>query len=165
MTIAATLLPEFDHEMKSTRALLALIPASRADWRPHAKSFNLGELGVHIVNILRWAEGILAMDAFDMNPPGGLTPPAPFTEAPELVSRFDAGVQRVRNQIAETADDRMAAIWTLASAGNTIMQLPRAAALRTVVMNHLIHHRGQLTVYLRLCDVPLPATYARSADT
>lgn len=166
MPIAATLLPEFDNEMATTRRLLALVPEADAEWKPHPKSFCLGDLAAHIVNLLTWADLTFLHTEFDVNPPGGEPMKAPgFKGTEELLARFDEGVVRVRALLAGQPDEAFAIHWTLMNSGQPMMSMPRAACWRGFIMNHIVHHRGQLSVYLRLRDVPLPSIYGPTADT
>lgn len=166
MSIAERLLPEFDREMATTRTLLERVPADRADWKPHAKSTSLGGLAAHIANLPSMAPRVVSLPEIDMNPPGGkgFTPPTMTTTA-ALLERFDANVAAAREAIAGASDETLAVDWALKNGGRTMLALPRAGVLRVLVMNHIIHHRGQLSVYLRLLDVPLPSIYGPSADT
>jgi uncharacterized damage-inducible protein DinB len=165
MTIAQSLLPEIDQENASTRRLLELVPDSRAAWKPHAKSWSLGDLSVHIANLPAWAAMTMQSSELDLRPPGGpaWTPPK-YSSPAATVEMFDENSGRARAAIAAASDADLMAPWTLKKAGQTIFTLPRVGSLRSFVMNHVIHHRGQLTVYLRLCDVPLPSTYGPTAD-
>lgn len=166
MSIAATLLPEFDQEMAVTRRLLAAVPGADAEWKPHAKSFSLGDLAAHVVNLLTWADLTFLDTEFDVNPPGGEPVQAPrFEGTTELLERFDEGVARVRALLASQPDEAFATHWALLNGGQTVLSMPRLACWRGFIMNHIIHHRGQLSVYLRLRDVPLPSIYGPTADT
>jgi uncharacterized damage-inducible protein DinB len=166
MPIAQTLLPEFDQEMAITRALLERVPADRADWKPHPKSTALGALAQHLATIPSLGLRAITLNEVDMNPPGGPPPTPPRFETTEaLLATFDANVEKTRAALAGASDDDLAVTWTLKNAGRTIFALPRAAVLRTMMLSHVIHHRGQLSVYLRLNDVPLPSIYGPSADT
>jgi uncharacterized damage-inducible protein DinB len=165
MSIAQTLLPEFDQEMKTTRAMLAVVPDAKAAWKPHAKSWSLGDLAMHVANLVSWTAITLKQTELDLNPPGGAGwKPRAFTTVEALVADFDANVKAAREAIAAARDEDLAVVWTLKSAGAKVFAMPRAACLRFFVMNHVIHHRGQLSVYLRLCDVPLPRVYGPTAD-
>jgi len=165
LSIAATLLPEFDQEMAVTRRLLVLVPEADAGWKPHPKSFALGDLAAHIVNLLAWADLTFMHTEFDVNPPGGEPVQAPrFKGTADLLERFDAGVVRVRALLAGQPDEAFAIHWTLLNGGQTVLSMPRLACWRGFIMNHIIHHRGQLSVYLRLRDVPLPSIYGPTAD-
>lgn len=165
MSIAHSLLPEFDNETATTRKLLALIPEKEAAWKPHPKSFTLGDLGVHLAGLITWTKTTLRDSEFDMNPANaeGFKPGA-FTSTAAVLEMFDANVAAARTLIAETPDPAFMETWTLKKAGQTMFAAPRIGVLRSFVLNHLVHHRGQLTVYLRLRDVPLPSVYGPTAD-
>ncbi|MBV9775292.1 MAG: DinB family protein [Gemmatimonadetes bacterium] len=166
MPIAQTLLPEFDHEMATTRSLLERVPEEKADWKPHPKSTALGALAAHIANLPSMGVPVLSLTEIDMNPPGGpgFSPPG-FTSTAALLATFDENVRKTREAISGATDDALKVTWSLKNGGQTIFSVPRAAALRTFMMNHVIHHRGQLSVYLRLNDVPLPSIYGPTADS
>jgi uncharacterized damage-inducible protein DinB len=166
MSIAESLLPEFDHEMGVTRTLLERVPEAQAAWKPHQKSFSLGALSAHIANIPTWGGETLKKAEVDVNPPGGqpYTPPS-FGSTPENLKTFDENVKAARAALASTPDGEMMVMWTLKNGGKDVFSMPRVAVFRSFVMNHLIHHRGQLSVYLRQQDVPLPSIYGPTADT
>lgn len=166
MPIAQTLLPEFDHEMSTTRSLLERVPEERADWKPHPKSMALGALAAHVANLASMGERTISLTEIDLNPPGGsgYTPPR-FTSTAELLATFDENVRRTREAISGASDEELGVTWSLKNGGHTVFAAPRAAVLRTFLMNHVIHHRGQLSVYLRLNDVPLPSIYGPTADS
>jgi uncharacterized damage-inducible protein DinB len=165
MSIAQSMLPEFDHEMATTRRLLERVPEADADWRPHAKSTALGQLAAHIGGLPQLCLLTTSLDEFDMAPPGGTqTPPPTFSTTAALLDKFDAGVREAREGIAGASDEQLMQKWAFKKGGATIMALPRVAVIRTLILNHMIHHRGQLSVYLRLRDVPLPSIYGPSAD-
>jgi uncharacterized damage-inducible protein DinB len=166
MPIAQALLPEFDHEMTTTRSLLERVPEDRGGFKPHARSTALGALATHMANLVGLGPRILSLTEVDMNPPGGpgFTPPQ-FSSTAALLEMFDANVAKAREAIAGASDEELMVTWTLKNGGSTIFAMPRAAVLRTMLMNHMIHHRGQLSVYLRLNDVPLPSIYGPTADT
>jgi len=166
MTIAQSLLPEFDQEMASTRKLLALVPDAKAGYKPHAKSYTLGDLSAHMANLVSWVAGTLDATEIDLNPPGGPAwSPRKFESSAATLKEFDTNVAAAHAKIAKAGDADMLVNWSLKSGGQTLFTMPRIACLRSFVMNHLIHHRGQLTVYLRMCDVPLPQVYGPTADT
>lgn len=166
MKVIAALLAEFDQEMKSTRAVLERVPECDGAWKPHAKSFCLGDLAVHVAALPAWATATLAATEFDLNPPGGpaWTPPK-FTTTAALLTYFDENVAKSRATIQAAAEPDLDVPWSLKSGGQTYFTQPRGAVLRGFVISHLIHHRAQLGVYLRLRDVPLPFVYGPSADT
>ena len=166
MSIAQSLLPEFDHEMATTRSLLERVPEASAAWKPHPKSTSLGDLAAHVVSLSGWASAILTLPELDLNPPGGpgFTPPT-FGTTEALLRQFDENVRGARATIAATSDQDMMVSWSLKNAGHAIFSMPRIAVFRSFMMNHVIHHRGQLSVYLRLNDVPLPSIYGPTADS
>ena len=160
--IRDVLLAEFDHEMAVTRRLLDRCPA-QFDWTPHPKSFTLGALATHLTRLPHWGEWILARNSFDLVLDHSPSTPA-FATLREVLDSFDHNVRAVRTALIATSDAELAAPWSLRRNGTSLMTLPRMSAFKTYVVNHTIHHRGQLTVYLRLLDIPLPATYGPSAD-
>jgi uncharacterized damage-inducible protein DinB len=165
MPIARTILAEFNHEMANTRKVLERIPEEQAAWRPHPKSYSLGDLAMHIANLPNWVTVTLRQDELDFDAPGGKQDPKrAFDTRKALLKQFDDSVAEAVATIADTSDEEMKKHWTLKNRGVEVFKLPRVAVLRSFVMNHLIHHRGQLTVYLRLKNVPLPAIYGNTAD-
>jgi uncharacterized damage-inducible protein DinB len=167
MPLNEALLAEFDQEIATTRLLLERIPEKDAGWKPHPRSASLGDLAVHLAAIPWWLEVTLTTRELDLNPPGGGGPPAPqpFTTVAALLASLDANAAAGRAALAGTADADFARPWSLKGGGRTYFTLPRAAVLRSFVLSHLIHHRAQLGVYLRLRDVPLPPCYGPTADT
>jgi len=152
-------LAEFDHEMKTTRRLLERLPGDRLSWKPHPKSMSLGRLATHIAELPRWGTR-LTEEAFEVT-----TDPAPSLSSPaEILARFDANAASGRAGIAEKAEEEWREPLTVTRQGKTFFTLPKKVLLRNVLLNHLIHHRGQLSVYLRINDVPLPPIYGPSAD-
>ena len=166
MALKDVLLPEFDHEMSVTRTLLERVPDDRGDWRPHARSMSVGELALHLANIPNWMVMALERHQYALTPPGA-PPEAPrrFEGASRIVAAFDTAVAKARSALSQTADEAFREPWSLKDGGAVRMTLPRAAVVRSFVLSHMIHHRGQLSVYLRLLDVPVPAVYGRTADT
>lgn len=165
MPIAQALLPEFDQEMKSARATLERVPTDKFDWTPHAKSMNMGRLATHVAEIPYWVVPTIAQDELDLAPPGA--PPFQPTVAntrEEVLAMFDKNVAGAREQLAGASDEHLLKTWSLLMTTKPIFTMPRIAVIRGMVMNHLIHHRAQLGVYLRLNDIPVPATYGPSAD-
>ena len=165
MAIRDALLPEFDQEMASTRKTLERVPEDRFEWSPHEKSGTMGWLAGHLANIATWATLSITQDALDLAPGGKPMdpPPAPQTVA-ELLAMFDKNAADARAAIATVGDEELMKPWSLLQNGKTVMTLPKAAVLRSFVMNHIVHHRAQLGVYLRLNDVPVPSVYGPSAD-
>ena len=161
MAIADALLPEFDHEMTVTRKLLERVPEGQFDWTPHQKSMTLGQLAQHVATIPRWGAVTLSQSEFDLASNEQL--PQAATRA-ELLAIFDGHVRNARAALVGKGDGEMTAPWALKRANHVIFSMPRTAVWRSFVMSHLIHHRAQLGVYLRMHDVPLPSIYGPSAD-
>jgi uncharacterized damage-inducible protein DinB len=164
-SIRELLLPEFDREMHNTRRVLERIPPEKLDWRAHEKSNTIGWVGTHLANIVGWTSVVLTTDALDLAPPGGepyRETPAPSVQA--ILEKFDHNVSAGRSALLAAADQDFFQPWSLLSGGQAIFTLPRYQVLRTYVLNHLIHHRGHLCVYLRLNNVPVPGLYGPSAD-
>jgi uncharacterized damage-inducible protein DinB len=161
MGIVDALLPEFDHEMTTTRKVLERLPEDRFDWKPHVKSFSLGALATHVATLPTWGAETLNQSEFDLA--GGQSAAALPSKA-ELMAAFDKNVAATRSALAGKSDAELMAMWTLKRGGKTIFSMPKTAVLRSFVLSHLIHHRGQLSVYLRLLDVPVPSIYGPSAD-
>ncbi len=165
MPIARTILGEFNHEMANTRKVLERIPEEQAAWKPHPKSYSLGDLAMHIANLPHWALVTIQQDELDFEPVGGKKEPKrAFDTRKALLKQFDDNVTEAVGVIADASDEEMKKKWTLKNRGVEVFSLPKVAVLRSFVMNHMIHHRGQLTVYLRLKNVPLPAIYGNTAD-
>lgn len=161
MALVDALLPEFDHEMTVTRKLLERVPDDRLGWKPHEKSFSLGELAQHLATIPNWGSVTLTQSEFDTS---GMSAPAPAASRAELLALFDGHAGATRAALAGKTDAELAAPWALKNGDQTMFSMPKAAVWRSFVMSHLIHHRGQLSVYLRMQDVPLPSIYGPSAD-
>jgi len=164
MGLSQSLLPEFDHEMANTRKTLERVPDDKFTWTPHTKSFPMGSLAGHLANLPSWGSLTIASDSFDMNP-GGVPQKSPEPTSREAVlETFDRNAAATRAAIEGTTDEELFKPWTLLSNGNTVLTMPKIAVLRSFVMNHMIHHRAQLGVYLRLNDIPVPSIYGPSAD-
>jgi len=161
MPFSQTILPEFDQEMKNTRKILECVPDGKLDYQPHPKSMTMARLATHVAELPGWASTTVDVDVLDMQP--GYKPRIAQSRA-ELLEIFDKAVAEARPKIEATSDEKWQQIWTFKFAGNTVLSMPRAAVLRSVVMNHLIHHRAQLGVFLRLNDVAIPGMYGPSAD-
>ena len=165
MAISQSMLGEFDHEMASTRKALERVPEGKGDYRPHPKSMTLGQLAGHIAEIPSWGVATLAQNEIDVRPPNGPQYiPFVMTTRAEMLARFDDHVKKTREALVATTDEAMTQPWTLKNGGAVVMTLPRAAVWRSFVMNHMVHHRAQLGVYLRLNDVAVPSIYGPSAD-
>ena len=165
MGLSDALLPEFDNEMANTRKTLERVPDGKSDWKPHEKSTAMGGLATHLSNLPTWAVYTIDQDSLDLAPGGKpLAPPELAKSQAELLATFDTNVEKARAAIAGASDAELFKPWALMSNGNTLLTLPKIAVLRSFVMNHLIHHRAQLGVYLRLNDIPVPSIYGPSAD-
>lgn len=165
MRICDTILPEFDNEMAGTRRTLERVADDKFEWRPHPKSSTMGDLTTHLANIPTWAVHALGRDSLDIAPAGGEPlRAAPLHSREEALATFDRNVAAAREAIGAASDERMKGTWTLLHGGRTVLSLPRVAVLRGFVLNHTIHHRAQLGVYLRLNDIPVPSIYGPSAD-
>lgn len=165
MPISDTILPEFDHEAAGTRKVLARVPDGRFDWKPHQKSYSVGDLATHLSNLPRWTVMVAAENTFDVAPVGEEPPrQEPVLSAEEAVRMFDRNIAAAREAIEGLSDEQMMETWTLLAGGEEIFSMPRAAVIRSTIMNHMIHHRAQLGVYLRMNDVPVPNLYGPTAD-
>jgi uncharacterized damage-inducible protein DinB len=165
MAIKDSLLPEYDHEMAVTRRVLERAPEPEFGWTPHEKSWPLGRLASHIASIPRWILAVFDTTEFDIAdaPEEELRPGIPASRD-DLLKRFDRNVADGRRLLETQTDAQLLAMWTFKRQGQVAFTVPRLAALRNFVFNHNVHHRGQMTVYLRLLNVPVPAIYGRSAD-
>lgn len=161
MGIVEGLLPELDREITITRQLLERLPDEKFDWKPHAKSFTLGELASHLASIPTWGSETLARSACDF-----VTSPRPalLTSRGAVLASFDGATAAARAALVGKTDPELLAVWTLMRNGTPVFSMPKAGVLRSFVLSHLIHHRGQLSVYLRLLDVPVPSIYGPSGD-
>jgi len=161
MAIKDTLLAEYDHEVATTRRLLDRIPDTQLGWKPHEKSMSLAGIATHLANIPNWGVMILDGPSFDL---AGAPPNlAERGSREEILSAFDESTRETRARMHKS-DEEYLAQWKLTRGGQEMFTMPRSAAFRTFVLYHLVHHRGQLSVYLRLNDVPVPAIYGPSAD-
>jgi uncharacterized damage-inducible protein DinB len=160
MAIKDGLVAEFDHEMGTTRKLLERLPDDKLTWKPHAKSMSLGGLGTHLSNLPLWAGIILNDASFDL---ANDMRSAEKTTRADILNAFDENTRRARGWMDKTDAEYMGR-WSLLRGGQEVFSLPRVAALRSFVMSHIIHHRGQLSVYLRLNNVPVPPIYGPTAD-
>jgi uncharacterized damage-inducible protein DinB len=161
MSLVDALLPEFDHEMTVTRKLLERVPDERLDWKPHQKSYSLGQLAQHVATIPMWGSVTLNESELDV---AGSPQLEPLKTHGDIVSLFDRHVAQTRAALVGKSDAELMAPWSLKREGHVIFSMPKASVWRSFVMSHLIHHRAQLGVYLRMQDVPLPSTYGPSAD-
>lgn len=165
MSLAEALLPEYDQEMAGVRKTLERVPEAKFGWKPHEKSGTMIWLAGHLANIPHWAVETIQRDALDMAPNGvQMAPPPKPASSKELLAEFDKNVADGRAAIAGASDAHLFKNWSLLNNGQVLITLPRIACLRSWVMNHSIHHRAQLGVYLRLNNLPVPALYGPSAD-
>ena len=165
MTIAESILPELEMEMAGTRKVLERVPADKLDWKAHPKSNTIGWVACHLAEIPGWVEGTLTQDSWDIHPEGGEPYRTPkLNSRQEILDLFDANVAAAKRSIAATPDEEFARSWSLLSGGQTLITLPKLGVIRAWVLNHTIHHRAHLCVYLRLNDIPVPALYGPSAD-
>jgi uncharacterized damage-inducible protein DinB len=162
MPISQTLLPEFDQEMANTRKILERVPEGRNDYAPHAKSMPLGRLAGHIADLPTWASMTITTELLNFEP--GQYQPFIAKSTQELLERFDKNVADARGRLAGASDEDLMKKWALQLSGKEMFSMPRAVVLRGMVMNHIIHHRAQLGVYLRLNEIPVPGMYGPSAD-
>jgi uncharacterized damage-inducible protein DinB len=161
MPLNQALLPEFDHEMANTRKTLERVPDDKLSWKPHQKSMTMGQLANHIANLPGWGADMMGEDSYDVAI--GPRPPE-FKSRQEMLDAFDNNVKHAREALSRADDAQLGKPWSLLNNGQAIFTQPRAAILRAFIFNHVIHHRAQLGVYLRLNDVPVPSIYGPSAD-
>lgn len=162
MSIAEAMVGEFAHESVSTRKMLERLPEDKFSWKPHEKSMSLGRLATHIAEIPEWAQTIVNDESFDMAAVDHK--PKEFSSRQEILDCFDENVESFKEILSGQSDGHLFTNWKLLQGEDVAVEMPRVACLRGFVLSHLIHHRGQLSVYLRENDVPLPAIYGPSAD-
>lgn len=161
MTVAELYLPEFDQEVAKTRKMLALVPDEKLDFAPHRKSMTLGRLASHLAELPRWLTVTVTTEELEPTPEmKGFN----AVSRNELLSEFDARAATAREALANASDEDLAVTWTFKWQGQVVFALPRRDVIRSMVLSHMIHHRAQLGVYLRLLDIPIPGTYGPSAD-
>lgn len=161
MSIAQSLLPEFDQEMANTRKMLERIPEDKFSYKPDPKSMTMGRLAAHVAEMPSWGSMTMGMDSLDLK--GPFTPFAP-TNRKELLEGFDKNIASARAAIAAGTDEQFMQPWSLKMGEQVLFTMPRIGVIRSMVMNHVIHHRAQLSVYYRLNGVPVPGMYGPSAD-
>ncbi|MEQ1947073.1 MAG: DinB family protein [Bryobacteraceae bacterium] len=161
MPISAALLPEFDHEMATTRRCLERVPDDKFAWKPHDRSMELGRLASHLAEMPTWAVAAFAKDTLDL-----ATEYSPFhaKSNAEVLAAFDRNVAAARVAIAAATDDAYMTNWSLVNGSTVMLTMPKIVVVRSFVLNHVLHHRGQLSVYLRMNDIPVPSIYGPSAD-
>ena len=160
-SLQAGLSKELKNELATTRRLLERVPTEKFDWQPHPKSMKLGTLASHMANLIGFLQMSLGGEDTDM---ASVKWPDSPTTTDEVLRRFDVNAENIHKVLADVDDSTFHAIWTMRRGDQTIMAMPRTVVARTLVLNHLIHHRGQMSVYLRLLDIPVPAIYGSSAD-
>lgn len=165
MSISAAFLPEFDHETQTTRQCLERLPEAHLQWKPHPKSMSLGRLASHLAETPTWGISIVTERSFDLAPPGA--PPHQSVELKskaEILGAFNENSRALRAAFANLPDAAWMESYSLLKGGQALITMPRVAFFRTWVLSHSVHHRGQLSVYLRLKDVPVPMIYGPTAD-
>jgi uncharacterized damage-inducible protein DinB len=160
MAIVDSILMELEQEGKTTQRVLERIPEGKLSWKPHAKSYSLGQLGLHIARGQGFLADAVSQDTFEI---GNMSQPEPKNKK-EILDVFAQSTAHAKQTLAKLDDSRMMANWTATRDGKVLMSTPRIGFIRAVVLNHFYHHRGQLSVYLRLLDVPVPSIYGPSAD-
>jgi len=165
MKLSELFLPEFDNEIQGVRKTLERVPDGKFDWKPHSKSGTMGWLAGHLANLPWWATVTIQQDSLDLMPGGKAMelPPAPKSNK-ELLAMFEAKAAEGRAALAAASDEELRKPWTLYKAGQQVLQMPKFVVLRNFVLNHMVHHRAQLGVYLRLNNIAVPAIYGPSAD-
>ena len=162
MLINQALLSEFQQEAKGTRKLLERVPFDKADWKPHPKSMSLKELASHVAEIPDWMNKTIEAEELDFAKSGYKAPDPKSTE--DLLKLFDDFFDKAKTSLANASNETLQGNWTLRNGEKVYFTMPKTVVLRSFVFNHLYHHRGQLTVYLRLLDIPLPGLYGPTAD-
>lgn len=160
MPMIDSVLMELEEEAKTTRRVLERIPETKLSWKPHAKSFSLGQLALHIAGGQKQIAQMAVQDEFQL----GSFNTAEAKTRKEILDALDEGTASAKQTLGKLDDAKMMSTWTLKKDGKTIMAMPRVGMIRSIMMNHIYHHRGQLSVYLRLLDVPVPSIYGPSAD-
>ncbi len=163
MPLIDALLPEFDREMGLTRKLLDRVPDGQFDWKPHPTSVSLGRLAEHLAEFPLWATMTMTQSELDMMTPRPADYTSPATGA-EVLAMFDTNLKAARANLVNKTDGEFDAPWTLKAGGKEMFSMPKASVMRTFVLNHMVHHRGQMTVYLRMLGVPIPSIYGPSGD-
>lgn len=165
MFYAETLLPEFDHEMANTRKVLERVPDDKHDWQPHPKSHTIGWNANHVADIPNWMAAVLTTPSLDIAPVGGEPYASPqLTSGKEILELFDQNVAAAHKALSEAKDEEVGQPWTLLQGGNPIFTMPRSTMIRSYILNHIVHHRAHLCVYLRLNDIPVPGMYGPPGD-
>jgi len=162
MKLIDSLITEFDHEAQTTRKHLQRLPEDKLDWRPHQKSFTASGLASHITELVGWTEAIINQDGLDFDP--ATYKPYVAKSVADLLKTFDDNVAKSKQALAAATDDTLGQPWSFKIMGRVQFEKPKAAVIRDFALSHMIHHRGQFSVYLRLLDIPVPGSYGPSAD-
>jgi uncharacterized damage-inducible protein DinB len=162
MSINTSFIGELKHEASLTKKILERVPLDNKEWKPHEKSMTIGRLATHMAENMRWVAFISGSDVFDLS--AAMVPPHTASTKEELLEIFQGHYDRAMSALEKVTDEDMNTLWTFTKGGQTVMQMPRKVAIRNMAFNHMVHHRGQLSVYLRLLDVPVPGMYGPSAD-
>ena len=162
MSIASALIPELKHEAGNTRRVLQLLPDEHFNWKPHEKSFSLGGLAAHIAGIPFWAKTALTTSEFELTSINFKH--NPYSNFTEVREGFEKHLAEAEQALSAASDEAMMGLWRLTKGGVKALELPRVAFMRSIVMNHTIHHRGELIVYMRLLNIKVPGLYGPSAD-
>jgi uncharacterized damage-inducible protein DinB len=160
--IRQALIKEIEHEGAQTKKILERVPVDKFNWKPHEKSREIGALAIHVAQLPSWTSRALSTSEFDMATMKRQTPEIKIAD--DLVKISEDNIQKAIEDLQKASDEEIMTMWTFKRGGHVIFTLPRAAVIRSMAMNHLIHHRGQLSVYLRLLDIPVPGMYGPSAD-
>lgn len=163
-SLQQNILAELDHELANTRKILERVPFDKADYQPHPKSMKLAQLASHVVNLLAFKTLFVQADSRDFLDPNAPKPGPTPTSSEELLERFDRYSATLRHALQQSDDEKLTRSFQLRRGEQVVMDRPKGAALRIMGLNHSIHHRGQLSVYLRLLDIPVPGLYGPSAD-
>lgn len=166
MAIKDALIPEFDHEMAVTRKTLERVPEDKPDYKPHEKSMSMSRLAGHLAELPGFVTMALQNDSFNIRPAGGgpARQPLVMSSRKQLLEDFDKNVANMRDTLSKASDESLMKSWSLMAGDKTILSMPRAAVVRSFCLSHIIHHRAQLGVYLRMNNVPVPSVYGPSAD-
>jgi uncharacterized damage-inducible protein DinB len=160
MAIVDSILMEIEQEAKTTQRVLDRVPGDKLTWKPHAKSYTLGQLAIHIAAGQGRLAEIIAKDTHEI---GNITQPQPGSKK-EILEAFSQSTAAALETLKKLNDSQLMTVWTLTKDGKVLLSAPRIGFIRSILMNHFYHHRGQLSVYLRLLDVPVPSIYGPSAD-
>ena len=163
MPLNKPLIAELKHEAGNTRKMLERVPFENTTWKPHAKSREVIQLATHVATVLRWVKRAIEMDEFDLAAPNNLQVIEPKNSG-ELLDLFNKTGADAEQALENVSDETLMKPWTFRSGQHVVFTMPKAAVIRNMAFNHYIHHRGQLSVYLRLLDVPIPGMYGPSAD-